>query len=88
MKPSRYFIEDISSLKRLISASQTWKVPIGIFVRWKVLRQFMRRFCNGIFTKFGNLYTLLDVYNIFEKIELTHAHYEANTMRLRSCLRP
>jgi hypothetical protein len=33
------------------------------------------------FAKFGNLYTLLDVYNIFEKLELAHAHYEANTMR-------
>jgi hypothetical protein len=23
----------------------------------------------------------LDVYNIFEKLELAHAHYEASTMR-------
>jgi hypothetical protein len=34
-----------------------------------------------IFVKFGNLYILLDVYNIFEKLELAHAHYEANTMK-------
>jgi hypothetical protein len=34
-----------------------------------------------VFAEFGNLYTLLDVYNIFEKLELVHAHYEANTMR-------
>jgi hypothetical protein len=34
-----------------------------------------------VFTKFGDSYTLLDVYNIFEKLEMVHAHYEANTMR-------
>jgi hypothetical protein len=33
------------------------------------------------FAEFGDLYTLLDVYNIFEKLELAHAHYEASTMR-------
>jgi len=38
--------------------------------------------------KFGDLYTLLDVYNIFEKLELAHAHYEANTMRPPFCSRP
>ncbi len=41
-----------------------------------------------VFAKFGNLYTLLDVYNIFEKLELVHAHYETNTMRPPSRLRP
>jgi hypothetical protein len=30
------------------------------------------------FTKFGDSYTLLNVYNIFEKLELVHAHYEAS----------
>jgi hypothetical protein len=34
-----------------------------------------------VFVEFGNLYTLLDVYNISKKPELAHAHYEANTMR-------
>jgi len=38
----------------------------------------------GFFAKFGDLYILFDVYNIFEKLEPTHAHYEANTMRLPS----
>jgi hypothetical protein len=33
------------------------------------------------FVKFGDSYTLLDVYNIFEKLELVHAHYEISTMR-------
>jgi hypothetical protein len=40
-----------------------------------------------VFAKFGNLYTLLNVYNISEKLELAHAHYEANTMRPPSCSR-
>ncbi len=43
-----------------------------------------------VFAEFGDLYTLLDVYNIFEKLELAHAHYEASTMRppSRSRLQP
>jgi hypothetical protein len=41
-----------------------------------------------VFTEFGDLYTLLDVYNIFEKLELAHAHYEASTMRPPSRSRP
>jgi hypothetical protein len=34
-----------------------------------------------VFAEFGDSYILLDVYNIFEKLELVHAHYEASTMR-------
>jgi hypothetical protein len=41
-----------------------------------------------VFAKFGNLYTLLDVYNISEKLELAHAQYEANTMMPLSRSRP
>jgi hypothetical protein len=41
-----------------------------------------------VFAEFGDSYTLLDVYNIFKKLELAHAHYEANTMRPPSCSRP
>jgi hypothetical protein len=41
-----------------------------------------------VFAKFGNSYTLLDVYNISEKLELAHAHYEASTMRPPSRSRP
>jgi hypothetical protein len=37
-----------------------------------------------VFVKFRDLYILLDVYNIFEKLKLAHAHYEASTMRLPS----
>jgi hypothetical protein len=42
----------------------------------------MRTFCNRFFAKFKIFYILLDVYNIFEKLELAHAHYEASTMSL------
>jgi hypothetical protein len=31
-----------------------------------------------VFAKFGDSYTLLDVYNISKKLELAHAHYEAS----------
>jgi len=41
-----------------------------------------------VFVEFGDSYTLLDVYNISKKLELTHAHYEASTMRLPSHSRP
>jgi hypothetical protein len=41
-----------------------------------------------VFVEFKGSYTLLDVYNIFEKLELIHAHYEANTMRPPSRSRP
>jgi hypothetical protein len=41
-----------------------------------------------VFAKFRDSYILLDVYNIFEKLELAHAHYKANIMRLPSHSRP
>jgi hypothetical protein len=41
-----------------------------------------------VFVEFGDSYTLLDVYNISEKLELVHAHYEANTMRPPSRSKP
>jgi hypothetical protein len=47
----------------------------------------MHRFYNGFFVKFGDSYILRDVYNISEKLELAHAHYEASTMRPPSCSR-
>ncbi len=40
-----------------------------------------------VFAKFGDSYTLLDVYNIFEKLELIHVHYEASSLRPPSCSR-
>jgi len=41
-----------------------------------------------VFVEFEDSYILLDVYNNSEKLELTHAHYEASTMRHPSCSRP
>jgi hypothetical protein len=41
-----------------------------------------------VFAEFRDSYTLLDVYNISEKLELAHAHYEASTMRPPSRSRP
>jgi len=41
-----------------------------------------------LFIEFRDSYTLLDVSNISEKLELVHAHYEASTMKPPSCLRP
>jgi hypothetical protein len=41
-----------------------------------------------VFVEFGNSYTLLNVYNISEKLELAHAHYEASIMRPPSRSRP
>ncbi len=41
-----------------------------------------------VFAEFGDSYTLLDMYNILEKLELAHAHYEASIMRPPSRSRP
>jgi hypothetical protein len=41
-----------------------------------------------VFAEFGDSYTLLDVYNISEKLEWAHTHYEASTMRPPSRSRP
>ncbi len=46
MKPSRCCTWGFSSLKRILKVSQTWKLPIGIFVHWKVLQHSMQRFSN------------------------------------------
>jgi hypothetical protein len=41
-----------------------------------------------VFVEFGDSYTLLDMYNISEKLELAHAHHEAGIMRPPSRSRP
>jgi hypothetical protein len=46
MKPSRYSIGGFSNSKRIPRTSPTWKLPIGIFVRWKVLQHSTRKFSN------------------------------------------
>jgi hypothetical protein len=40
-----------------------------------------------VFAEFRDSYILLYVYNISEKLELAHAHYDANTMKPPSHLR-
>ncbi len=45
-------------------------------------------FCNKFFAKFEYLNILLNVYNIYEKLELAHAHYEASTMKPPSRSKP
>ncbi len=46
MKPSKCSTRGFSSSKRILRASQTWKLPIGIFICWKVLWHSMHRFRN------------------------------------------
>jgi len=46
MKPLKCYTGGSSNSKKIPSASQTWKLPTDIFVRWKVLQHSMRRFCN------------------------------------------
>jgi hypothetical protein len=41
-----------------------------------------------VFAKFGDSYTLLNVYNISKMLELAHAHYEASIMKPPSHLEP
>jgi hypothetical protein len=41
-----------------------------------------------VFAEFGDSHTLLDLYNISEKLELAHAHYEASIMKPPSCSKP
>jgi hypothetical protein len=42
----------------------------------KGILTFHAQILQRVFVEFGDSYTLLDVYNIFEKLKLTHAHYE------------
>ncbi len=75
--------EDTQSITHLEAAHQYFRSLEGIpTLHAQVLQQ--------VFTKFGDSYTLLDVYNIFEKLDLAHAYYEASTMRppSRSRLQP
>ncbi len=41
-----------------------------------------------VFAEFGDLYTLLDVYDISKNLELALTHYEADIMNLPSRSRP
>jgi len=73
--------EDTQSITDLEVAHQYLRSLEGIpMLQAQVLQR--------VFTVFGDSYTLLNVYNISEKLELVHAHYEASTMRLPSHSRP
>ncbi len=63
--------EDTQSITNLEAAHRNLHSLEGIpTLHAQVLQQ--------VFVEFGDSYTLLDVYNIFEKPELAHAHYEAS----------
>ncbi len=73
--------EDTQSIRNLEAAHRYLRSLEGIpTLHAQVLQQ--------VFVEFGDSYTLLDVYNISEKLELAHAHYEASTMRPQSHSRP
>jgi len=68
------FKEDTHSITDLEAAHQYLRSLEGIpTLHAQVLQR--------VFVEFRDLYTLLNVYNISKKLELTHAHYEVNTMR-------
>ncbi len=66
--------EDTQSITNLEAAHQ-------YLCSLKSISTFHAQVLQQVFVEFQDLYILLDVYNIFEKLELVHAHYEANTMR-------
>ncbi len=73
--------EDTQSITNLEAAHQYLRLLEGTpTLHAQVLQR--------VFAEFGDSYTLLDVYNISEKLELAHAHYEASTMRPPSRSRP
>jgi hypothetical protein len=75
------FKEDTHSITNLEAAHQYLCSLEGIST-------FHAQVSQWVFIEFGDLYILLDVYNIFEKLELAHAHYEASIMKPPSQSRP
>jgi len=73
--------EDTQSITDLEAAHQCLRLLEGTLT---LHAQVLQR----VFVEFGDSYTLLDVYNISEKLELAHAHYEASTMKPSSRSRP
>jgi len=73
--------EDTQSITNLEAAHRYLRSLEGIMT-------FHAQVLQRVFVEFRNSYTLLNVYNIFEKLELAHAHYEATTMRPPSHSRP
>ncbi len=73
--------EDTQSITDLEVAHQYLRSLVSI-------PTFQAQVLQRVFEEFGDSYTLLDVYNISEKLELVHAHYETSTMRPPSRSRP
>jgi len=80
--------------KRLFKLKEDTQSIIDLEVAYRYLRSLEStltlhaQVLQRVFANFGDSYTLLDVYNIFEKLELVHAHYEASTMKPPSRSRP
>jgi hypothetical protein len=70
--------EDIQSITKLEASHQYLHSLQGT-------PTFQVQILQWVFVEFGDSYPLLDVYNTSEKLELTHAHYEASIMRPPSC---
>ncbi len=74
--------KDIESITNLKAAHQYLRSLKSILTLHALVLQ-------RVFAKFEDSYILLDVYNIFEKLELAHAHYEASitfkTLASTSC---
>jgi hypothetical protein len=76
--------------KRLLKLKEDIQSIIGLEAAHRYLRSLENtptlhaQVMQWDFAKFGDLYTMLDVYNKSKKLELAHAHYEASTMRLSS----
>jgi hypothetical protein len=77
MKPSKCYIGDFSSSKRTQSITDL-EVAHQYLCSLEGILTFHAKVLQQVFAEFRNSYTLLDVYNIFEKLELAHAHYEAS----------
>jgi hypothetical protein len=75
------FKEDIQNITDLAAAHRYLRSLEGTLT---LHAQVLQR----VSVEFGDLYILLHVYNISEKLELAHAHYEASTMRSPSHSRP
>jgi hypothetical protein len=94
---TNFFRQKDETLKMLFKRLLKLKKDTHSIIDLKATHQYLRSLegtltlhahvLQQVFVEFGDLYILLDVYNIFEKLELVHAHYDAKTMRLPSSSR-
>jgi hypothetical protein len=81
MKPLKCFIGGFSSLKKDTQSITDLEGAHRYFHSLEGIPTLHAQVLQRVFAEFGDPYTVLDVYNISEKLELAHAHYEANTMK-------